>query len=230
VSEIEQLRAENVLLRAQVAELLARLNTNSTNSSKPSSTDSPFHTKPKPPLPPSGRKPGGQFGHKPNNREMLAPTEGEIYNCLLAQCQHCKADLDALTVLPGRESVHQVLEIVSQAVVKNYVMAQHKCVKCGKKSRAPLPLGVPPTASGPHLQAIITAFIGKYNLSRVDTKDAISQMFGVDLSVGAIHNVTPRAAQAVAPAMEEVLQALIAAATKHCDGFCVQLPAQLVWA
>ena len=216
-AQIDVLLVKNAALEARIVELLARLNTNSTNSSKPSSTDSPFHTKPKPPQPPSGKKPGGQIGHKPHNREMLEPTPGEIYSCPLAQCQHCKADLDDSTVLPGKQSVHQVVEVVSQAVVKNYITEQHKCGKCGKKSRAPLPPGVPPTAAGPHLQAIITALIGKYNLSRVDTKDAISQMFGVDLSVGAIHNVTPRAAQAVAPAMEEVLQALIAAATKHCD-------------
>jgi len=224
------LQAENVALRKQVAELLGRLNTNATNSSKPPSTNPPSHTKPKPPVTPSGKRPGGQFGHKPHNREKLAPTEGEIYDCPLAQCQHCKANLDALTVLLGQESVHQVVEIVSQAVVKNYITEQHKCGKCGKKSWAPLPPGVPPTASGPHLQAIIAAFLGKYNLSVVDTKNAISQMFDVNLSVGAIHPITPRAAQAIAPAMEEVLQALITAATKHCDGFCVQLPAQLVWA
>ena len=95
-AEVASLRALCAAQALRIDELLARLNTNSTNSSKPSSTDSPFHTKPKPPHAPSGRKPGGQTGHKPHNRQMLEPTPGEIYSCPLAQCPHCKADFAAV--------------------------------------------------------------------------------------------------------------------------------------
>ena len=49
-------------LEAQVADMQARLQLNSTNSSKPPSSD-PIGLKRKPPAPPSGRKRGGQAGH-----------------------------------------------------------------------------------------------------------------------------------------------------------------------
>jgi transposase len=52
-------------LEKRIAELEARLNLNSTNSSKPPSSDPPdVKLKRRPPAPPSGRKRGRQPGHK----------------------------------------------------------------------------------------------------------------------------------------------------------------------
>src|SRR6187551_1495254 len=80
---IEELRARVAALEAENAELKRRLGMNSTNSSKPPSTDSPF-TKPTPKSlrRRSGRKPGGQPGHpgstlalvnNPNQRRRHEP-------------------------------------------------------------------------------------------------------------------------------------------------------------
>ena len=60
-------------LEAEVAELKARMNQNSQNSSKPPSSDGP-HVKRKPPRPASGRKRGGQPGHRAHHR-TLVPVE-----------------------------------------------------------------------------------------------------------------------------------------------------------
>ena len=216
-AEIVSQRAEIAALKAQVAELLARLNRDSSNSSKPPSTDPPWHTKHKPPRPATGKKPGGQPGHKPHNRALLEPSPDEVYDCIGEQCPHCQAVLDESTIVAGKEALHQVVEVVSEPLVQNYFQKLHKCGKCGRKSRGRLPVEAPPTAAGPRLQAIITMLISQCHLSRADTKGAISQMFGVDLSVGAIHDITERAAIGVKPAVQDVAQALIAAATKHCD-------------
>lgn len=216
-AEVATLRAQVSALQLQVAELAARLGQNSTNSSKPPSTDPPWHTKAKPTPSPTGRKPGAQPGHKPHNRAVLEPTADEVYDCQRQQCPHCQAGLDESTVLAGKEALHQVVEIVSEPLVQNYLRALHKCHKCGKNSRSPLPQGVAPVAAGPRLQAIITTLVAKFHLSRADTKEALAQMFGVNLSVGAIHEVTERATMGTRPAVQEVAQALIAAATKHCD-------------
>jgi len=66
------LQAELAAVRAEIADLRARLGLDSSNSSRPPSTDSPF--KRPPPQPPTGRKPGGQPGHKGNHRAALEPT------------------------------------------------------------------------------------------------------------------------------------------------------------
>src|SRR6476659_2705226 len=59
-------------LEARVRDLEARLKLNSTNSSKPPSSD-PIGFKRKPPNPPSGRKRGGQPGHRRAQRRLVPP-------------------------------------------------------------------------------------------------------------------------------------------------------------
>src|SRR6186713_1353488 len=59
-------------LEAQLRDLQARLQLNSTNSSKPPSSD-PIGWKRKPPAPPTGRKRGGQRGHRKAHRALVPP-------------------------------------------------------------------------------------------------------------------------------------------------------------
>jgi transposase len=224
VTELEQrLLAENAQLKARVAELeetvrklLAKLGQHSGNSSKPPSSDPPWRSKPNPPKPPTGRKPGGQPGHKPHNRELLEPNAPPV-DCTAERCPFCKAGVDCAQVIPGAEQIDQIIEVPVEPVIQNFSRPLYACGQCGKRYRAPRPKAAPPTAAGPRLQAIIATLIGQFHLSRADVKVALAQMFGIDLSVGAIHAVTERAAQAVGPAVRQVAKALIDAATKHCD-------------
>src|SRR4051812_31801757 len=64
------LRAENAVLQARIHELEARLGQNSSNSSRPPSSDSP-QARRKRPVDPSGRKRGGQPGHRGAFRALL---------------------------------------------------------------------------------------------------------------------------------------------------------------
>src|SRR4051794_35670143 len=70
---IAELRTRVAALEAENAELKRRLGMNSTNSSKPPSSDSPF-TKPTPKSlrRRSGRKPGGQPGHPGSTLTLVA--------------------------------------------------------------------------------------------------------------------------------------------------------------
>ena len=66
---IIELMAKLEALTKRVAELEAKLGQNSTNSSKPPSSDGP--EKGQRTQAPSGRKPGGQPGHKGHSRELV---------------------------------------------------------------------------------------------------------------------------------------------------------------
>src|SRR3954471_10889959 len=68
------LRAENVVLQARVRELEAQLGQNSSNSSRPPSSDPP-QTPARPKALPTGRRRGGQPGHHGAFRRLL-PMEG----------------------------------------------------------------------------------------------------------------------------------------------------------
>src|SRR5258708_14379271 len=72
---LDSLKGRITELEQRVGDLEARLKLNSTNSSKPPSSD-PIGFKRKPPTPPSGRKPGGQPGH-PRAQRRLVPAAKE---------------------------------------------------------------------------------------------------------------------------------------------------------
>jgi hypothetical protein len=84
------LRAENVVLHERVRELEARLGQTSANSSRPPSSDPP-QTAAHPKAPRSGRKRGGQPGHRGSYRALL-PVEqvDELIAVVPERCRHCQ--------------------------------------------------------------------------------------------------------------------------------------------
>ena len=77
----ESLRCRIAELDQRVADLEAQLQLNSTNSSKPPSSD-PIGLKRKPPAPPTGRKSGGQPGHAKAPTPPGAPGEAALLHRL----------------------------------------------------------------------------------------------------------------------------------------------------
>src|SRR5687768_15452973 len=71
---IGTLQNEVATLRQQVADLNARLDQNSQNSSRPPSSDPPNVKRP-PPREPSKRRRGAQPGHDSHHRALLPPDE-----------------------------------------------------------------------------------------------------------------------------------------------------------
>src|SRR5512135_1873129 len=124
-------------LEQRVRDLEARLKLNSTNSSKPPSSD-PIGLKRKPPTPPSGRKRGGQPGHRRAQRSLV-PREKvrTITDCRPTDCRRCGQALlgDDPTPL-----VHQVAELPKiEPLVDEYRLHRLACPRCGVTTCASLP-------------------------------------------------------------------------------------------
>ena len=84
---VRKLEETIVKLEARIAELERRLNMNSSNSSKPPSTDKPNQKK-RSLRKPSGKKPGGQSGHKGTTLKLpCAPSK--IIPCNPKECAGC---------------------------------------------------------------------------------------------------------------------------------------------
>lgn len=84
---IERLTAELASAKAEIAELKEKLNKNSRNSSKPPSTDGYEKPTPKSLRRKSGKKAGGQTGHKGHNIVLNKPDR--IKRIYPEHCKNC---------------------------------------------------------------------------------------------------------------------------------------------
>src|SRR5215213_9925636 len=126
---LERYEARIASLEAEVAELKARLNQSSQNSSKPPSSDDP-HVKRKPPRPASGRKRGGQVGHRAHHRTLVpADQVDEVIVCTPTHCRRCGHAVYGSDPQPHR---HQVVELPPPILhVAEYQQHRLSCDHCG---------------------------------------------------------------------------------------------------
>jgi transposase len=206
-----------VELEKTIAELQARLNLNSTNSSKPPSTDPPaVKLKRRPPTPPSGRKRGGQPCHKRHTRALVPPEQlRETFEIKPTHCQSCGTALQGDDPDPLR---HQVAEIPPvRSDVDEYRLHKLTCSCCGTATRAELPAGLPTGPFGPRLRAILTMFAGEWRLAKRPIQRLATDLFGLDISVGMIPKLERQAAGVLGPVVAEVAAVNVAAPAVHID-------------
>lgn len=132
-------------LRSQVQELerkVALLTRDSSNSSKPPSSDGPA-TKPRarPPMKSKKRKPGGQPGHKGTNRDLIPTEEAkEVIPVFPQSCELCGGVLTPEPDQPtGKYWRHQVVDIPEpKPEVTEYQLHCIRC-SCGAENWGKLP-------------------------------------------------------------------------------------------
>jgi transposase len=210
---IAKQRAEVEALKARVAELEAGLNQNSSNSSRPPSSDAPGTRRQ--PKKPTGRRPGGQPGHKKHERALLPPEQVQhVVELVPGECRGCKRRLNGQDSAPRR---HQVVEVPPlSAIVTEYRCHALECPDCGVVTRGEVPAHAR-SAFGDRLTALASLLVGKYRLSKRLVKDALSDMLGVELLVGSVSNLEGEMSRALAPATAEALAYVQAAEAANAD-------------
>src|SRR5262245_9826133 len=189
-------------LQQQVDDLRQRLNQNSTNSSRPPSSDPP-HVKRRPPQPSSGRKKGGQPGHARQQRPLVPPEQiKQTIPVMPSACRKCGQALHGEDPHPRR---HQVAEIPPvQAEVTEYRLHRLSCPDCGNRTCASLPAGVPTGAFGPRLQALLAVLAGGYRLGKRPIRQLAQDLFGLSISTGMVAKLERATADALQQPMAEL--------------------------
>ena len=189
-------------LEARVRELQARLDQNSSNSSKPPSSDPPG-VKPAPPKPPSGKKPGAQDGHTRCERVRLEPDTVVDHKPLA--CSGCGSPLTGSDDSPR---IHQVWELpVIRPTVAEHRFHRLACA-CGRTTAAPVPADVPADGYGPRLKAAAVYLTGVAHLSKAATERLCEDLLGTPISTGQICAIEAEAAERLAPVIGELRAAL----------------------
>ena len=227
-ARVAQLEADNTALRAENADLKRRLGLNSTNSSKPPSSDSPF-TKPAPKSlrRKSGRKPGGQPGHSGSTLALVDnPTERQAARA--RPVRDCGASLtDAPEVGIERRQVFDLPPITVR--VTEHQLITRRC-GCGTTTRGTAPEGVmAPVQYGPRITAIILYLYVAQFLSKKRTAQALAELFGTPVSEGAIAAMTRRAAHGLDEFRAQVGDRIAAAEVAGFDETGLRVAGALHW-
>lgn len=212
---IEQLRTELTTLKAEIASLKEALGRSSRNSSKPPSSDGPG-AKARPKKPPSGRKPGGQPGHKRHQRELI-PVDRvhEVVPCIPSECEKCGDHLHGVDPEPRR---HQVAELPPvEPVVTEFQQHALGCDTCGHRTVGKLPAGVPTRAFGPTVDAVVAILMGVYRLTKRQVPELMLDLFGLRMSIGAVIGCQGAASAAIAGPVAAAHAYVKAQPVKHAD-------------
>jgi transposase len=204
-------------LLAEVVELRARVGMNSSNSSRPPSSDPP-HIK-KPSRAPSGRCPGGQLGH-PGHVRPLVPAEkvDAVEEFHPERCRRCGADLPRQGGGDPEPLCHQVAEIPAiEPHVTEYRRHRVCCRRCGTVSLAALPMGVPEGSFGPNLRALLVVLSGRFRVSRREVVEFCGEALGLSISVGCVDNICRSVGEALLRPVQEVERHIQTAEVVHPD-------------
>jgi len=195
LDRLEKVEREN-------AELRERLNRDSTNSSRPPSSGF-VGQKRRPPVPPSGRRRGGQPGHARCVRPLVEPERlAETIDYKPDACRRCGHVLTGADPDPLR---HQVAELPSiEPTVVEHRLHRLTCPQCGVRTAATLPAGVPPGAFGPRLQAVLALLSGGYRIGKRGVRQLASDLFGLSLSLGMVAKLERQTAEALQAPVDEL--------------------------
>ena len=212
--ENEQLRKQVVDQQEQIADLqrqLADRRKNSTNSSKPPSSDGlagEQRERKRKVCRKSKRKPGGQPGHPGHHRKQVAQQRVDRFEVVLPpQCRQCERVLpqDSQQVeTTGAARRHQVTELPEvRAQVTEYQCPHVVCPDCGETTQAPLPQEVS-GHFGPRLTAAMAYLTVGCRMPRRVLGAVLEDVLGIDLSLGSTQKGLEEASAAVAQPCQEL--------------------------
>lgn len=203
--EVGDLKSQIAVLieqNAKLADQVARLSKNSSNSSKPPSSDIVKPPKGKGSKGP--RRPGGQKGHPGVNRPPFGPDRIDKIENL--QGGDCSCGHRGQGVPMGEPRIHQVAALRDDPViVTEYRLYGYACAKCGRVVWATLPEGV---VEGQlfdgRLQALIGYMKGSLHASYSGLEAFCRDVLNLDVSRSHLCNVIARVNEALAEPYEEL--------------------------
>jgi len=201
-SEIRQLRADNQKLQDQ----LARLKRDSSNSSKPPSSDIVKPPKKKPPRGKRKRKIGGQKGHPRHERIPFAPgdIDSMLFYELPAEQVQDLVPLDDWSVLQQVDLVEKLYR-VTEYRARKYLDPQ-----TGRIVIAPLPVAVKAAGLvGPKLSALAAYQKGDCHMSYSTIQRFWNEVLGIPISRSQLVNIIQKASTAFAKPYAQLREALV---------------------
>jgi transposase len=224
---IREQAAQILRLEERVRDLENRLSKNSSNSSKPPSSDG-LGKKPKSLREHSGKKPGGQLGHEGKTLNRVAEPNHIVLHTPFS-CENCNADLVGAEVV-GLEK-RQVFDLPKPEIEVTEHQAEAKiCSCCGHRTKAVFPENViAPVQYGERIQALAAYFDNQHFIPADRLCQLFEDVFGISISPGTCANIDKKLFWQLATFEASLKAHLIAGKILHLDETGMRCSKKLHW-
>lgn len=240
MDQVDELRADNERLRKQnaelwvvvdelrieVAELRARLRSNSSNSSRPPSSDGyakPTRQQRRNAERKAGKQPGAEGSHL---SRVDNPDEVILHDPLC--CHSCGSSLQDGEII--NEEVRQVFDLPPRRIVVREHRARKRRCLCGATTKASFPPeATNVTCYGPRVRALAVYLVCGHHLPFERAALVMSDVCGLSISVGSIVNMVAEAAMGLDDFAIAVREALRNESVVHFDETGARVLGKLFW-
>ena len=222
-ARIEQLLEEN-------KELREKLNKNSRNSSKPPSSDglkkpSPTNLREK-----TGKKVGGQDGHKGSNLNIKA-TPDKIVKHMPRICEGCAFRERCEGKACVQEARTVIDAVVKISVTEHQKMVVNHCpMRNAEKMAGEFPEEIKATIQyGNNLKALAVALntVGTVSINRIH--EILTSVFGIPISTGTICNMVKSCAEKIRNVASSIQEKIISSPVVHFDETGIRIDGKTYW-
>jgi len=228
VALVTQLVAMITALEARVQGLQDQLSKNSSNSSKPPSSDGLSKPQPRSLRESSGKANGGQTGHLGHTLKAVEhPDHIQVH--AVAACQQCQAPL--AQIASSDYEKRQVFDVPPVRVDVTEHRAEIKtCPQCGAITIGTFPAeATHPVQYGPQLQAQAVYFNTYHFIPLERTAEIFNDLYAHPLTEAAVQQAHLNLAEQIAPAVAAIKEQVTQAAVAHFDESGLRVAGHLQW-
>jgi len=202
-------------LTKRVAELEEQVNQNSSNSSKPPSSDGLKKPPNKSLREKSGKKAGGQKGHKGHGLKIEREPD-EIVKIEPMNCYACGIDLESFETKPY--DTRYVYDVEIDVKLIKYEIRKTECPKCGTTTTGEVPSECKSTINYGNMTRSLCVVLTNYANVGIDkTHKILRDLMGVPISSGTVKNIMTEFAGKTGDVIAEIKGNLIKSPILNVD-------------
>ena len=221
ISRLDELEKENEFLRGLL------ISKNSQNSSKPPSTEivSPKRTSSL--RKSTGKKPGGQLGHKGNNLEIVACPD-VIEKRTVDFCNACGSNLgDAPEIFVAKR---QLIDIPPIKLITTEQQVYKRTCSCGHTSEGAFSNNAnAPVGYGENIESLVAYFHARHYLPIDRMREMFNDVFNAPISSGGICQLINRFASKTTPVYDLIKEKLMSSDHVGSDETGCKVNGKLHW-